>query len=95
MSDFGNDRHFASFGRQNSAVQKISLVVDKDKLVRFFTVQAFENCDILVLPFRDILKMKLEFPKVFFQLFEDVKALFNRELKLKLEIIRKSEEVKL
>ncbi len=34
-------------------------------MLRRFTVQAIENCDLLSLSLTDLIQMKLEFPQVF------------------------------
>jgi hypothetical protein len=39
-------------------------------LLRRFTVQAAENCDLLGLTLSDLLKMKLEFPEQFKEISE-------------------------
>ena len=53
-------------------------------MIRRFTVLAFGNCEVLALPIKDLLKMKLEFPKIFSILFKNVRQLLHKELALKL-----------
>lgn len=63
-------------------------------MVRRFTVQAFCICEVLALSVKDLLKMKLEFPKIFASLFKNVRSRLHKELALKIEIIKKHEETK-
>lgn len=51
----------------------------------------FSNCELLALSIKDLMKMKLEFPYDFIELFSNVKDRLNRELVIKLEIIRRAE----
>jgi hypothetical protein len=44
-----------------------------------------------MLSIRDVLTLKLEFPGVFAELFEDVETRLRKELLLKLEVIRTGE----
>jgi hypothetical protein len=60
-------------------------------LIRCFTVQAFESIDLLVIPINDLLKMKLEFPKYFNELFKNSKEKLRRDLIYKIEIIKNHE----
>lgn len=66
-TDLGQDKQFTE---QLKNDKKITFF-DKDQLVRRFTTLAIGNCDLLTLSIRDLLKMKLEFPKVFGQFFKD------------------------
>lgn len=66
-------------------------VFSRDTILRRFTVLAFGNCEILALAVKDLVKMKLEFPQTFIQLFEDVETQLKEYLMLKLEIIKKFE----
>lgn len=68
------------------------VIFDKDMLIRRFTTLAKGNCDLLTLSIRDLLKMKLEFPKVFAHLFQDVRKKLNRELGMKIDMIREYEQ---
>ena len=52
---------------------------------------AFETCDLLALLVRDLIKMKLEFPKIFDELFNEIPNRLKKELMLKIEIIKKEE----
>jgi hypothetical protein len=58
-------------------------------------VQTHLNCEILTISIRDLLKMKLEFPKIFGELFHDVSKKFHKELGLKIQTIRQHEKVKM
>jgi CRP-like cAMP-binding protein len=49
-------------------------------LIRRFTVQAFESIDLLVIPISDLLKMKLEFPKYFNELFKNSMEKLRKDL---------------
>jgi hypothetical protein len=60
-------------------------------MTRRFTVQAFANCDLLALSVKDILKMKLEFPNAFSDIFNDVRLQLKKDLLLKLEVIKQGE----
>ncbi len=61
-------------------------------LIRRFTVQAFDVCDILSLSLGDIVKMKLEFPRVFYDLFYNARERLRREMILKIEAIKNHEK---
>lgn len=50
--------------------------------------------ELLTISFKDLIKMKLEFPKVFADLFLNVRKRMNKELSLKLEMIRECEAAK-
>jgi hypothetical protein len=41
------------------------------KLMRRFTVQALVNCEMFTLTIEELEKMKLEFPEMYIELFED------------------------
>ena len=60
-------------------------------LLRRFTVQAAENCDLLGLTLSDLLKMKLEFPEQFKEISESAVKNLKSELMLKLSLIRIAE----
>jgi hypothetical protein len=55
-------------------------------------VQAFESVDLLVIPINDLLKMKLEFPKYFNEMFRGTKEKLRRDLIQKIEIIKNHEQ---
>lgn len=59
-------------------------------LMRLFTVQAFNSCDLLQLSISELFKMKLEFPKHFLDLFEGSRERLQQDLILKLEVIRET-----
>ena len=60
-TDLGADKHFVeSF----SGDRRFGLY-DKEVLVRHFTAQALGSCDLLTFALKDILKLKLEFPRIF------------------------------
>lgn len=63
-------------------------------VIRRFTVQALEQCDLLCISIEDMLKMKLEFPKCFREIFEKVKETLRKELTIKFEVIRFTETAK-
>jgi len=46
-------------------IKKIKRQSAYKNLIRKFTVQSFENCEVLVLETSDLLKMKIEFPSAF------------------------------
>ena len=56
--------------------------------IRRFTVQAFDACELLVLTIKDLLKMKLEFPKVFAELLVGAREKLIKDITLKLEVIK-------
>ena len=70
-------------------------IFDKAAMVRRFTVQAFENCEVLAMTVKDLLKMKLEFPKIFAELFKNVRKRLHKELALKIEVIKAHEQSKM
>ncbi len=57
-------------------------------MLRRFTVQAIENCELLALSTMDLLKMKLEFPQAFQEIVESGKFALKKELMYKLQVIR-------
>jgi hypothetical protein len=83
-TDLGQDAMFMESVKNNRRV----VIFDKDQLIRRFTTQAKGNCDLLTMSIRDLLKMKLEFPKVFANLFIDVRKKLNKELGMKIDVIR-------
>ena len=60
-------------------------------MFRRFTVQAIINCELLILTLDDIDKMKLEFPEVFDDLFNNSLKRLERILKLKIDAIKQCE----
>lgn len=66
--DFGDEYEFIDV-----SVTGKHVVLNKDSMIRRFTMQAMAYCELLSLSVRDLLKMKLEFPKYFDELFKDVK----------------------
>ena len=62
-------------------------------LIRRFTVQSFFLCDVLALSIADLLNMRLEFEKVFKELFRTAKERLRRELILKIEAIKNFERL--
>ena len=57
-------------------------------LIRQFTVQAFSTCDLLQLSISDLFKMKLEFPRIFNELFLNSRDQLRRDLMLNIEVIK-------
>ena len=51
--------------------------------MRRFTLQALDSCDLLTLSVSDLDKLRIEFPDVYEELFNDANARINRELKMK------------
>ena len=60
-------------------------------LSRRFTVQAFDCCELLGISINDLIKMKLEFPKYFNELFKDSRDILRKNLTLKFELTKHSE----
>ena len=60
-------------------------------MLRRFTVQAAENCDLLGLTLSDMLKMKLEFPEQFKEISDSAVKNLTSELTLKLSLVRIAE----
>ena len=58
-------------------------------MIRRFTVQALDNCEMLILTIDECEKMRLEFPDLYDDLFQGAYERLQRELILKLEIIKK------
>lgn len=88
------------FGHVDLAVVQDMLAFDvrldaralkRRNMVRRFTVQAIENCETFVLRIDDLEKMKMEFPDMFVELFEGAHDRLQRELLLKLDVIKKCE----
>jgi Ion channel len=90
-TDLGQDRNFIMQSKNDKRVASF----DKDQLIRRFTVLANVNCDLLTLSIRDLLKMKLEFPKIFADLFKGIRKTLNTELGKKIAIIKEHEETKI
>lgn len=63
----------------------------RKNMVRRFTVQALDNCEMLILTIDELEKMRLEFPDIYADLFKGAYERLQRELILKLDIIRKEE----
>jgi hypothetical protein len=61
-------------------------------LLRRFTIQALENCDLLVVPINDLIKMKFEFPKYFTELFKNAKDKLRKDFIDKVEVIQDHEK---
>ena len=61
--------------------------------IRRFTVQAFYLTDILALSISDVFNMKLEFPKIFYEMFRTAKERLRRELIIKIEAIKNFERL--
>ena len=61
-------------------------------LVRRFTVQAVEGCDMFTLGIDDLEKLKHEFPEQYEELFKGANDRLKCELLLKLEVINKCEK---
>jgi hypothetical protein len=64
-ADLGQDRALLEALKND----KSNGFFDKDKLIRRFTVLAMSTCDFLTLSIKDLMKMKLEFPKIFMSIF--------------------------
>ena len=60
-------------------------------IMRNFTVQSFENSELLSLNMGDLFKMKLEFQGYFKEIIDDAVSRLNNELMLKLEVLRIAE----
>ena len=71
--------------------EKRVILYDKDQLVRRFTVQAFGICELLALAIKDLIKMKLEFPRVFSDLFSGISHELKHQLFLKIEVLKQGE----
>ena len=67
---------------------KIKKLNQLHSMLRRFTVQAIENCELLAISIMDLLKMKLEFPQAFLQIVESGKNALKKELMCKLQVIR-------
>lgn len=63
----------------------------RKNIIRRFTVQAIENCEMFILRIEDIEKMRMEFPDVYSELFDGVHERLKKELLLKLDVIIKCE----
>jgi hypothetical protein len=61
-------------------------------LLRRFTIQALDNCDLLVVPINELIKMKFEFPKYFNELFKNAKEKLRRDFIDKVEAIQDNEK---
>ena len=68
--DLGEDKKFVGTFDPN---KKRKGHFTKELLIRRFTVQSFGVCELLALSIKDLLKMKFEFPKLFDELFSDVR----------------------
>ena len=60
-------------------------------MVRRFTLQALENCEMLILTIDEMEKMRLEFPDMYDELFQGTYDRLQKELILKMEVIKKQE----
>lgn len=85
------------FGHVDFAISEKMVMFDLSKtkrlrrknMVRRFTVQALDNCEMLILTIDECEKMRLEFPDLYDDLFKGAYERLQRELILKLEIIKK------
>ena len=84
--DCANNRSFID-GEESTTVNNRHEI----DMIRRFTVQAFEPCEILGLSINDLLKMKYEFPRQFEEIFDSVRERFRRDLILKFEVIKHME----
>lgn len=82
--DLGGEREFIEPFKH---LRRLTMI-NKDQMIRRFTVLAFENIELLSLSLKDLLKMKLEFPHVFEDLFKAVQQDLKKQLLLKLEVIK-------
>ncbi len=60
-------------------------------MVRRFTLQALDSCEMLILTIDEMEKMRLEFPDMYDELFQGAYERLQKELILKMEIIKKQE----
>ncbi len=90
------------FGHVDIAIMQDMLLLDvrldpralkRRNMVRRFTVQAIENCDMFILRIDDLEKMKMEFPDMYVDLFEGAHDRLQRELLMKLDVIKKCEAI--
>lgn len=58
-------------------------------MVRRFTLQALDSCEMLILTIDEMEKMRLEFPDMYDELFKGAFERLQKELILKMEIIKK------
>ena len=65
---------------------------NSDKLVRQFTVQALEKCELLTLSIADLVKMKHEFYEKYLELFEKSEIVLKRVLQQMLKVILQLKE---
>jgi hypothetical protein len=59
-------------------------------LLRSFTAQAFCLCELLLLSVSDLFRMKLEFPRHFDDLFKYAANGYNKDLMLKIQVIKQN-----
>lgn len=85
--DLAGDRYFVEDDMGNYTRKAIL----EAEHIRRFTVQAFDNCELLGLTLSDLLKMKYEFPKFFKELFDGSRDKLRKDLVLKFEVIKLSE----
>jgi len=93
--------HGEHFGHIDIAVEQNMMALDMRftaralkarNLVRRFTVQAIEGCDMFTLGIDDLEKLKHEFSEMYEELFRGANDRLKCELLLKLEIINKCEK---
>lgn len=84
------------FGHVDIAVEQDMLALEvrfnsrslkSRNMVRRFTVQAIENCDMFIFRIDDLEKLKFEFPDMYKELFQGSNDRLKCELLLKLEVI--------
>lgn len=76
----------------NLEIRLESRQLKRKNMVRRFTVQAIENCEMQVLRIDDLEKMKIEFPECFSDMFNGANDRLKKELILKVDVIRKCEQ---
>lgn len=85
--DLGSDKDYFKAMKKNQKSKKRKRV----PLIRKFTVQAQENCDLLTLTLEDLDKMNIEFPDICKQLLDDAIERIHSDTKLKLDSMRECE----
>ena len=87
--DLANDKEYLKNHKTGKKKKKKNQPVVV--LVRMFTVQAQENCDLLTMTLEDLDKMNVEFPLIAKELMDDAAEKLNKEVGTKINAIREQE----
>ncbi|TNV87319.1 hypothetical protein FGO68_gene17715 [Halteria grandinella] len=74
-----------NYGKMRSASKR---PLKSSENLRMFTIQALIDCELLILSIDDVEKLRIEFPDIFIELFDNSDVLLERQLELKHDAIK-------